>query len=26
VTFSERDLDVHLETQSHAWNAVDEIK
>lgn len=26
VTFSERDLDVHLETQSHPWNAVDEIK
>jgi general stress protein 26 len=26
VTFSERDLDVHLETQSHPWNGVDEIK
>jgi len=25
VTFSERDLDVHLETQSHPWNAVDDI-
>jgi hypothetical protein len=26
VTFSERDLDVHLETRSHPWNAVDGIK
>ena len=25
VTFSERDLDVHLETNSHPWNAVDGI-
>jgi nitroimidazol reductase NimA-like FMN-containing flavoprotein (pyridoxamine 5'-phosphate oxidase superfamily) len=24
VTFSERDLDVHLGTRSHPWNAVDE--
>jgi len=23
VTFSERDLDVHLETMSHPWNVVD---
>ena len=26
VTFSERDLDVPLETQSHPWNGVDEIR
>jgi general stress protein 26 len=26
VTFSERDLDVHIETQSHPWNAIDGIK
>jgi len=26
VTFSERDLDVHLETQSHPWSAIDDIK
>jgi nitroimidazol reductase NimA-like FMN-containing flavoprotein (pyridoxamine 5'-phosphate oxidase superfamily) len=25
VTFSERDLDVHLGTRSHPWNASDEI-
>lgn len=26
VTFSERDLDVHLGTRSHPWNAIDESK
>jgi general stress protein 26 len=26
VTFSKRDLDVHIETRSHPWNAIDGIK